>query len=171
MSNNASVQSVTEFDLTRYCGLWYEVGRLPLKWEDAAARDITAEYSLNDDGSVQVDNRCLDEDGKPTRSVGRATVVEGATAQLAVTFLPAALRWLPFTKGDYWVLKLDPDYQVALVGTPDHKNLWLLSRTPRLEPLVVEEYRAAARAQGFDLTDWITPQQSGQRVTDDQLDD
>lgn len=171
MSTQASVQSVREFDLARYSGLWYEVGRLPLKWEDAAARDITAEYTVADDGSVRVDNRCYDEDGTPTQSVGRATVVEGRTAQLEVTFLPAALRWIPFTKGDYWVLKLDPDYQAALVGTPDHSNLWLLSRTPRLEPLVTDEYLAEARAQGFDLSEWITPEQTGQRVTDDQLTD
>ena len=83
-----------------YLGLWFEIGRLPLKWEDDAATDVTAGYSLNDDGTVRVDNRCFDKDGKPTQAMGKAEVVEGEVGQLEVSFLPEGLRWIPFTKGD-----------------------------------------------------------------------
>lgn len=163
------MHSVDQLDLSRYTGLWYEIGRLPLKWQDTDSRDVTADYTAQDGGSLRVDNRCLDDEGKPTQSVGEAEPVEGEPGQLTVTFLPEVLRWIPFTKGDYWVLKIDPEYRVSLVGTPDHKHLWLLSRTPELAEPVVQEYLHEARAQGFELDEWMVTPQSGSRVTDAQL--
>lgn len=169
MVGPSAVTSVAALDLDRYCGLWYEIGRLPLRWEPAEAADITANYTLEDDGSVRVDNRCLDKGGAPSQAIGRATPVNGKPGQLQVSFLPEFLRWLPFTKGDYWVLKVDDAYSVALVGTPDHKNLWLLARESHVDPAIQAEYLAEATRQGFDLEQWITPSQSGRRVTDDVL--
>ena len=169
MATDTDVRSVSEFDRERYLGLWYEIGRLPLKWEDANATHITAEYSLQDDGDVRVDNRCFDNAGKPTQSIGRAKPVGDVPGRLKVSFLPEFLRWIPFTEGDYWVLKLDPEYTVALVGTPDRKNLWLLALHPDVQASNFDEYRAEAERQGFDLTDWISPDQDGRRVTDDLL--
>lgn len=164
-----TVASVDEFDLERYLGLWHEIGRLPLKWEDTDATEVTATYSLNDDGSIKVDNRCFDKDGAPTQSEGQATVVEGEIGQLEVSFLPSLLRWIPFTKGDYWVLKIDPDYHHVLVGTPDHSNLWFLARTPQVSPEIEAEFLAEAQRQGFELRQWIRPTQTGRIVTDDLL--
>ncbi|VEI13067.1 outer membrane lipoprotein Blc [Trueperella bialowiezensis] len=53
--------------------------------------------------------------------------MDGEVGKLKVDFLPKFIRWIPFTSGDYWVLKLDPDYQIALVGTPNRENLWVLA--------------------------------------------
>ena len=158
------VRSVPALELGRYLGLWYELGRLPLRFEDDGARDVTAEYSLNDDGTVQVDNRCLDEDGEPTQALGSATPDEEHPGRLRVTFLPEALRWIPFTTADYWVLRIDDAYEHALVGTPDRKHLWLLGRQPHTSDAVEQEYLQTARDQGFDLEGWIRPSQSGQKV-------
>lgn len=171
MSETAGVQSVSELDLTKYVGQWFEIGRLPLKWEDHNASCITAHYALAEDGSVTVDNRCFDENGEPTQSLGRALPVDGEPGQLTVSFLPKLLRWLPFTEGDYWVLKIDPEYTVSLVGTPDRKNLWLLARDWDLPEAIKAEYLTEARAQGFDLSAWITPAQDGQVVSDELLND
>lgn len=169
MGQQSVVTSVGSLDLDRYCGLWYEIGRLPLRWEDADAADITANYTLEDDGSVRVDNRCLDKGGAPSQAIGRATPVNGKPGQLEVSFLPEFLRWIPFTKGDYWVLKIDEAYTVALVGAPDRKNRWLLAREQSIDPATEAAYLAEATRQGFDLEQWITPRQSGRRVTDDLL--
>lgn len=169
LGQRSAVTSVGSLDLDRYCGLWYEIGRLPLRWEDDTAADITADYTLEDDGSVRVDNRCIDKSGAPSQAIGRATPVHGKPGRLQVSFLPELLRWVPFTKGDYWVLKIDDAYTVALVGTPDHKNLWLMAREPRIDPATEAAYLDEATRQGFDLERWITPVQSGQHVTDDQL--
>lgn len=165
------VIAVASVDLERYLGTWFEICRLPLKWEDAEARDITATYSLEADGKIRVENRCLDKDGKPERAIGVAARRDASNAKLEVSFLPEYLRWIPFTKGDYWILQLAPDYSVALVGTPDHAHLWLLARTPSLPVETVEDYLAVAVSQGFDLDSLITPQQSGHRVGDEAFSD
>jgi len=161
---DTDVRSVDTLDLQRYLGLWFEIGRLPLRYEDDDATDVTAEYSLNDDGTVQVDNRCLNEDGEPTQALGQAVPDEAHAGRLRVTFLPEGLRWIPFTKADYWVLKIDDAYRHALVGTPDHKYLWLLSREAHIDDGIREEYLAEARSQGYELESWIEASQSGRRV-------
>jgi apolipoprotein D and lipocalin family protein len=163
------IETIPTLDLNRYLGRWHEICRLPLRWEDEAATDITATYSLNEDGKVRVDNRCFDKDGKPTQALGEATPVDGTNTRLKVTFLPKGLRWLPFTDGDYWVIKLDPGYRVSLVGTPNRKHLWLLSRDVSLPAEIRGAYLAEAQRQGFDLADLITPQRTGRVVTDEML--
>lgn len=169
MNSSTPVRSVTELDLDRYLGLWFEVGRLPLKWEDAEASCITARYTLKDDGNIEVDNRCFDNLGRASQSLGRAKRVEGEPGQLTVSFLPQFLRWIPFTEGDYWVLKVAPDYSVALVGTPDRENLWLLAREPQVSQQVMDHFLAEAVEEGFDLSGWIQPVQDGRVVTDELL--
>jgi apolipoprotein D and lipocalin family protein len=171
MTHVQDVIPVPHVDLERYLGTWFEICRLPLKWEDADASDITATYSLEDDGNLRVENRCIDQDGKPDRAIGMATAQDATNAILKVTFLPQFLRWIPFTEGDYWVLAIAPDYSVALVGTPDRKHLWLLARTAALASEIVDNYLAAARAQWFDLDALITPRQSGHPVPDSAFDD
>lgn len=106
-----------------------------------------------------VENHCIDHDGKPDRAIGVAVPQDATNAKLKVSFLPQYLRWIPFTEGDYWVLAIDPEYSVALVGTPDRKHLWLLARRAAVQADVVEDYLAVARAQGFDLDRLITPRQ------------
>lgn len=158
------VTAVPSLDLNKYLGRWYEICRLPLRWEDETATDISATYSLNDDGSVKVDNRCFDEEGKPAQAIGEAVPVDDARSRLKVTFLPEFVRWIPFTSGDYWVLKIDPEYRTALVGTPDRKCLWILSRQPQLAEEAKEDYLDEARRQGFDLGNLIVPRHTGREV-------
>jgi len=165
----ADVATVPRVDLTRYAGRWYEICRLPLRWEDETATDITANYSLNANGTVRVDNRCFDARGKPSQAVGEARPVDGTNTLLKVSFLPKLLRWIPYTSGDYWVLMLDPDYRAALVGSPDHKYLWVLSREPWLHQVTLDQYLAEARRQGFSLTNLITVRHTGRTITDDLL--
>lgn len=169
MTEANPVAAIPSLDLNRYLGKWHEICRLPLKWEDEAATDITARYSLESDGKIRVDNRCFDAKGEPTQSIGEAVPVNEGQSQLKVSFLPPSLRWIPFTKGDYWVLKLDPDYRFSLVGTPDRAHLWLLAREPEVDAAVKEAYLAEARRQGFDLGPLITPRQTGRDVTDELL--
>ncbi|QSR19308.1 lipocalin family protein [Novosphingobium sp. KA1] len=163
---NTEVRAVAELDLDRYLGTWFEICRLPLKYEDAAASDITAHYSLNEDGTIRVENRLLDENGKPDRAIGQAQAVDSSKAKLKVSFLPGYLRWIPFTKGDYWVLAITPDYETALVGTPDRHHLWILSRTPLPNPETVQGMLKTATAMGFDLSKLIWTEQSGTAVPD-----
>jgi len=155
MSSNDPT-TVPNLDLQRYLGTWYEIARLPMRHEPADYTDITATYSLQADGRVRVHNRALDGNGEPQESIGEATVVPGsANARLEVTFLPEGLRCIPFTRGDYWVLRLDAGYRTALVGGPDRKYLWLLSRSTAMDAATQEDFLATAREQGYDLSNLI----------------
>ena len=124
--------TVPHVDLDRYAGMWFEIARLPTRAEDRCERDVTATYEVMDSG-LRVINRCRRADGRIKSAVGRARVVGDRTnARLQVSFAPSFLDALPFVWGDYWILDLADDYDAAMVGTPDRKHLWLLSRTPSL---------------------------------------
>lgn len=144
-------KAVSELDLDRYTGNWYEIARLPMFFQRNCASDVTATYSLNPSGSIRVDNRCKKADGSTIQSVGEATKANETGSQLKVTFLPEGLRWLPLTKADYWVLALDKDYQYALVGTPNNKYLWVLSRTPNMDEATYQTLLSTAKNQGYDI--------------------
>jgi apolipoprotein D and lipocalin family protein len=160
--------TVPTLDLQRYLGTWYEIARLPMRYEPADYTDISATYSLQPDGKLRVQNRALDGNGERQESIGEATVVPGSgNAKLEVTFLPEGLRWIPFTKGDYWVLRIDHAYHTAIVGGPDRKYLWLLSRSPGLDAATREDFLGTARAQGYDLADLIHAKHSGQPAITD----
>jgi len=145
-------RTVASVDLQRYSGRWHEVARLPQRFQDSSSlrcEEVTATYFPAAGGGISVVNECVNglDPARGVRSVrGEAYAVEGSdNARLRVSFF-----W-PFY-GDYWVLGLDPDYQWAVVGTPDRKNLWILSRSPTLPEPQMEQALAIARAQGFDLT-------------------
>ena len=149
------IPTITDFDLTRYLGKWYEIARLPMKFQPEDSTDISAVYSLNEDGTIRVQNRCLDEKKDLDESIGQATVVNGDKGKLEVSFLPEGLRWIPFTKGDYWVLKIDDAYTTALVGEPNLKYLWILHRNTTLDDGIKAEYLNYAKSIGYDLSELI----------------
>ena len=151
----APLQVVAPVDLKRYAGVWHEQARLPNRFQKQCTGPVSAEYTLLDDGSVEVRNRCILADGSFDESVGTARVVPVAgqpgAGRLEVRFAPEWLGWLPVVWGDYWILKLDRDYQVALVGTPNRKYLWVLSRAPRLDEAALQAELDYARTLGFDV--------------------
>lgn len=161
MNSDDEVITVEQVDLQRYLGTWYEIARKPIRIEDDGARDVTATYSLKDDCKIRVLNRCLNEDGEYEDAEGEAVALDSSNAKLSVTFMPKGLRWLPFARGDYWVMRLDPGYNVALIGTPSRQYLWLLARNATLDETTVREWLDYAVADGFDISDIIRPRQSG----------
>lgn len=153
----ASPVSVDEVDLEKYAGQWYEIARLPMYFQRNCNSDVTATYTLNKDkagnlDSVGVLNECRKEDGSMMKAEGLAKPNNTSGSQLKVTFLPSWLRWMPVGKADYWVLQLDEEYQSALVGTPDNKYLWVLSRKPTLSQATYDQYINLAKAQGYDVS-------------------
>jgi apolipoprotein D and lipocalin family protein len=97
-------------------------------------------------------NRCRTAPGDITEAKGVARVVDTRTfAKLKVRFAPAALSFLPFVWGDYWIVGLADDYSWAVVGSPDRSYLWILARTPVLTAELHASALAAARTNGFDV--------------------
>ncbi|ATD68796.1 hypothetical protein CNR27_09025 [Luteimonas chenhongjianii] len=153
---------VAEVDLERYAGTWYEQAHLPMFFQRKCVGDTTAHYSLEADGTVAVLNRCRRADGSFNEARGVARKVGGHSATLEVRFAPRWLSWLPMVWGDYWVIALDESqYRWAMVGAPDRKYLWILSRTPQLDPDVRARLIEQARAMGYPVDRLVdTPQRS-----------
>ena len=157
--------TVDSVDLKKYAGTWYEIGRLPMYFQRNCASDVTATYVEKTDGSgIKVINECKAEDGSGIMAEGLAKPSDNTGSKLKVTFLPSWIRWLPVGRADYWVLARDPDYQTALVGTPDKKYLWLLARSPNVSQETYAKYRQIAQQQGYDLKEFKLTSQSNQTV-------
>ena len=144
-----TLEVVPYVELNKYLGKWYEIAHLTFRFEDDCT-DITATYSLSKDGNVSVLNECL-RDGKLKQAKGKAKVVDKNTgAKLKVTFF-----W-PFS-ADYWIVDLGKDYDYAVVGTPNRKYLWILSRTPQMGGQLFSQLIESAKSKGFDVNKLIKP--------------
>ena len=146
--------AVRPFEKEKYLGKWYEIARLDFKYE----RDLdhtTAEYSLNSNGSIKVDNRGINtKTGKSKQAIGKAKFVgDEDVAMLKVSFFG------PFY-GGYNVIALDPEYRYALVAGSSLKYLWILSRETTIPDEIKSEYLAIAERIGYKTADLIWVKQA-----------
>lgn len=153
-TDGQNARSVPDLDLARYAGRWHEIARFPNRFQKQCLGDVTAEYVVGPDGRITVINACRIAGGGIDRAEGVAKKADanGPASRLKVRFAPAFLSFLPMVWGDYWVIALPSDYRYAVVGSPDHAYLWILSRTPAMSDADYAEALAAARANGFDVT-------------------
>ena len=144
---------VPQVDYARYSGTWFEVARLPFKYEKNCASDVTATYSPRPDGRITVTNRCLRADATVIEAKGVARRVDGQPPSvLKVRFAPSFLSFLPMVWGDYQIIALGADYEYAVVGTPDRSCLWILSRAPTMNRATYAGLTNLAKSQGFDVS-------------------
>ena len=140
---------VSEFDLVKYLGTWYEIARFDHSFE-RGMENVTAEYTLRDDGKVDVLNSGW-KNGKFKTAEGKAKQPDPLAdpAHLMVSFFL-------FFYSDYNILMLDDNYQVSLVGSSDPDYLWILSRTPFIEnDNVLNSVVAEAKRRGYDTSKLI----------------
>ncbi|MDS7967648.1 lipocalin family protein [Acinetobacter sp. ABJ_C1_1] len=152
--------AVDSIDINQYAGKWYEIAHLPMFFQRNCIANTTATYSINADKTVGVLNSCTTKKGEVISSEGVAYPQNEGNSKLEVSFLPSGLRWIPFTKGDYWVLRVDPDYQVALVGGPSTDYLWILSRSPQIDQATYNSYLQTAKYYGYDVSKLIKTKQT-----------
>lgn len=137
--------TVARVDLERYLGLWYEIASFPA-WFQEGCFCTQAEYRMRE-GYVEVVNRCRrgSSRGEWETARARAYPVPGSgDAQLKVQFF-----W-PF-RGDYWIIALDENYRWAVVGHPDKRYLWILSREPTMDEETYQRLSAEALDKGYDV--------------------
>ena len=152
-NTKSELKVVNAVDLSRYVGRWYEIARLPNRFEKKCADSVTATYSIRPDGKIDVINRCRKASGEFTTAKGKAKIVDKTSnAKLKVTFF-----W-PFS-GDYWILDLGSNYEYAVVGAPNRDYLWILSRTPKLDESLYQQLLIKMAAQGFKTEQMIKTQQ------------
>lgn len=151
---HADLPTQSGVDLKKYVGTWYEQARLPNRFQKKCVGDVRADYALTADNTIGVTNQCRKDDGAIDVAEGEGRLAKAFDppdpAKLEVRFAPKWTGWLPMVWGDYWIMRLEGDYQYSLVGTPDRKYLWVLSRDKQADKAVVTQMLDYARAQGFD---------------------
>ena len=145
--------AVENFSLQRYLGTWYEIARLDHSFERGLS-NVTAQYSLREDGGVRVINRGFNLKKSEWESAeGKAYFVgDASTGALKVSFFG------PFY-GAYNIVVLDhQDYGYSMVAGPNNRYLWILAREPEIDPDILESLLARARELGFETGELIYPE-------------
>lgn len=143
------ITPVTEFDSARYLGKWYEIARLDHSFE-RGLKNVTAEYSLRDDGGIKVVNQGYSASNKAWQSaVGKAFFVSGEdVGHLKVSFFGPIY-------GSYVVFELGSEYQYSFVTSYNKSYLWLLAREPTVAQSVMDKFNTLAEQHGYKTDDLI----------------
>ena len=153
------IQTVSEVDVERYAGLWYEIAKIPNRFQKKCFRDTTADYKLRQDGRIDVVNRCFNEDGEEVVARGIAKIVDSvSSSKLKVSFvrvLGIQMFW-----GNYWIIGLDEEYGYAVVGEPKRKYGWILGRRACLTSEEWREVETILGAQGYDPSRFVKTKHS-----------
>jgi apolipoprotein D and lipocalin family protein len=143
--------TISSLDVPRYMGSWYELAKFPAWFQDKCVADTRADYSLEPGGRVQVINRCRQKSGAMKEATGAARQIgDQNSAKLEVRFAPAWLSFIPAVWGDYWVIDIDPAYQLVAVSEPKRRYLWILARSPKVDPALYDALLKRLARIGFD---------------------
>ena len=143
---SAQATAVPTLDANRFMGTWYEIERYPVKPENHCLSDAAVLYALGDKkDSFLVVTSCTVKNGNSDSWNAKGKFSNTGDGKLK-------LRHLLIFYKKYWVLSLAPDYSWALVGSPSHHTLWILSRTTTLPANTLAQIEATATAQGFNIS-------------------
>lgn len=143
--NNSTVGPV---DWGRYTGSWYEIARKPHSFEKGMSH-VKATYTARPDGTIEVRNEGI-KNGKHKVARGKARTTN-TPGQLKVTFF--------IFPGEYNIMELGPDYSYSVVGGSNGSYLWILSRTPELNPATLSGIYSRLEERGYDLSDLLLVEQ------------
>lgn len=150
-SAQAPLTTIAALDVPRYMGRWYEIAKFPNWFQRKCVADTSANYQLLADGRVEVLNQCRQKNGEMQQALGAARQIGPATSpKLQVRFAPAWLSVLPFVWGNYWVIDLDERYELVAISEPKREYLWVLSRSPQVEPARYQALLSRLKALGLD---------------------
>ena len=147
-----TLKTIASLDVPRYLGTWYEIAKFPNWFQKKCVSNTRAVYTAKPDGNLRVLNSCKTADGETSEAEGLARQIGAKDSpKLEVRFAPEWLSFLPLVWGDYWVIDLDSQYQVAAVSDPRREYLWVLSRTPQMDPKVYADLLQRLKQQQFDI--------------------
>lgn len=145
----APLETVTKVDLERYAGAWYEIASFPQSFQKGCHCTMATYSKEPGNDYVSVLNFCRKNgvDGPAKLAKAKAYVIEGSNnSKLEVSF------GIPFLKGAYYIMELDPNYKWAVVGHPNREALWILSRKKKLPANLYYELLQKIEAKGFDVS-------------------
>jgi len=150
--SDVPVKTILTLDVQRYLGTWYEVAKYPNWFQKKCVSNTKAVYSVRLDGNLKVLNSCKTADGNLSEAEGVARQIGGKDSpKLEVRFAPAWLSFIPMVWGDYWIIDLDSQYQIAVVSDPRREYLWILSRSPQIDRKSYEDLLQRLQAQHYDV--------------------
>lgn len=144
-NKNKPLETVSEVDLQRYAGKWYEIATIPKRFQRGCSCS-QAEYILTDKNYIKVINSCIKGKEKNLSTIeGKAFITPNSgNAKLKVQFF-----W-PF-KGKYWIIELDSAYTYAVIGHPNRNYLWILSRTKNMDDKLYSELITKIKEKGYNI--------------------
>ncbi len=153
--NDLPTQS--DLDLDKYAGTWFEQARLPNRFQKDCIGEVRADYTLKPNNRLEVVNQCKARDGSVKTAGGEGRLNPSFAppdpARLEIRFAPQWTSWIPMVWGDYWIIRVAGDYNHSLVGTPDRKYLWVLSRQRTADAASVQALLDYAATLGFATDD------------------
>ena len=141
---NTTIKTVPieNFNVEKYLGTWHEIARVENHFEKNCT-DVTAEYSLRQDGKINIENKCT-IDGKQKIAKGKAYFAKSPNVGLLkVTFF-----W-PFY-ANYNISYIDENYQYAIVDGGSSKYFWILARNKTIDNTKMQEILAKVREIGIN---------------------
>ncbi|HKI79384.1 MAG TPA: lipocalin family protein [Ignavibacteriaceae bacterium] len=154
LGETKEVKTVSNVELNKYVGKWYEIARIPNSFQKNCESNVTANYTLRDDGKINVLNKCVEDDGSVNEAEGLAQVVDKKTnSKLEVSFV--SIFGIHLFWGDYWIIGLDENYEYAVIGHPDRKYGWILSRTSKLSKDKLDEAFEILERNGYNPKDFV----------------
>jgi apolipoprotein D and lipocalin family protein len=140
-------RTIPKVTIKKYLGIWHQIAAFPAFFLPNDAKEVTATYSLNKDGSIKVLNAYMDPDGKKHTATATGTPVDKTNSKLKVDFgFPSNI----LGAGDYWILYTD--YNTSIVGTPDRKYLWILSRKKSISKERMDLLYTIVKREGYDTS-------------------
>jgi len=150
------LETVSNFDVSRYLGRWHQVAAIPAWFQRDCVANTMANYTLGEDGLIEVVNSCETADGTRKRAEARARFMnKGSDGRLEVTFVELLGFWVWLAAGDYWIIGLDPDYQWSIVGQPSREFAWILARSESLDRQTLQEIQKILRRAAYDPCDLL----------------
>lgn len=169
--DNNGLYPVANLDPVKYQGKWYEIASIPASFQKDCFSNTRAQYTYNEKNeTIKVINSCDKENGKTkvANGVARVNPKYEHSSQLQVTFVKFLGLPIWAFGGDYWVLYLDEDYQVSLVGEPSRKYAWILSREKRLEKRILENLREVLVENGYNPCTLLLSRNDEQAIPGDR---
>ena len=140
----------SDVDVARFVGKWYTITSMPQFFTRKCVGQ-SAEYGIINEKTISVHNICYKESTKTKEISGKGVIQDQPNnARLIITFDNFWTR-LFRVKGDYNIIKLSEGYDTVMVGSADRKSLWIMSRTPSIDPQALEDYKKQAKTLGFPI--------------------
>ena len=156
LTGNIPNKTVNHVDLKSFSGTWYSLYSIPTMF-DKGSRETTTHYTLDNDGYYNVITTCKEEDGKLKTIKSKIfPVKETHDGQMKAQFI-----W-PI-KVDYWVIDLAPDYSWVVVGHPDHRFLFIMSRKPEMDKALYEKIVEHCKEMGYSVDKLVSQQFPGMK--------